>query len=186
MRSENHLFKTFQTSSKKNEIKPWLKEQWCIPKVDAEYVLRMEDLLDLYSQPYDPLRPVVCFDERPYQLIDDVREALPPKPKQPERYEYEYKLNGNVNLFAMFEPLAGWRHIEVTSQRTKVDFAKQIKELVDVYYRNAEVIRLVVDNLNTHNPAALYEVFKPEEARRIVQKLEFHYTPKHGRSVKSS
>lgn len=147
--------------------------------MNAEYVLRMENLLDLYNEPYDPKRPVVCFDETPYQLVEEVRQPLPPEPDQPERYDCEYKRNGSVNLFAYFQPLAGWRHIEVTNQRTKVDFAKQMKDLVDIYCREADVIRLVVDNLNIHNPAALYEVFEPQEARRIVQKLEFHYTPKH-------
>lgn len=170
---------TIRRTLKKNEIKPWLKEQWCIPKVDAEYVLRMEDLLDLYSQPYDPKLPVVCFDERPYQLLEDVREPLPTQPKQLERYDYEYQRNGTVNLFACFQPLIGWRHIQVTEQRTKVDFALQMKDLVDIYFPKAEVIRLVLDNLNTHNLAALYEVFQPQEARRIVEKLELHYTPKH-------
>jgi DDE superfamily endonuclease len=104
---------------------------------------------------------------------------LPPEPDQPERYDFEYKRNGSVNLFAFFQPLAGWRHVEVTQRRTKVDFAKQMKDLVDVYCSEAEIIRLVVDNLNIHNPAALYEAFEPQEARRIIQKLEFHYTPKH-------
>jgi transposase len=117
---------------------------------------------------------------RPYPLLEDIREPLPPEPEQPERYDYEYKRNGSVNLFAIFEPHKGWRHIEVTQQRTKKDFALQMKNLVDIHCPQAESIRLVVDNLNTHNPAALYEVFTPEEARRIVQKLEFHYTPKHG------
>ena len=139
----------------------------------------MEDLLDLYNEPYDPKRPVVCFDETPYQLVEEVRQPLPPGPDQPERYDYEYKRNGSVNLFAYFQPLTGWRHIEVTKQRTKADFAKQMKDLVDIYCRDADVIRLVVDNLNIHNPAALYEVFEPQEARRIIRKLEFHYTPKH-------
>lgn len=139
----------------------------------------MEDVLDLYNEPYDPKRPVVCFDERPYQLVEEVRLPLPPEPKQPERYDFEYKRNGTVNLFACFQPWAGWRHIEVTERRTKADFAKQMKNLVDVCYRDADVIRLVVDNLNIHTPSALYEVFPPEEARRIIQKLEFHYTPKH-------
>jgi DDE superfamily endonuclease len=156
-----------------------LKEQWCIPEVNAEYVFRMEDVLDLYNEPYDPKRPVVCFDERPYQLVEEVRQPLPPEPEQPERYDFEYKRNGTVNLFACFQPLVGWRHIEVTERRTKADFAKQMKNLVDVCYQDAEVIRLVVDNLNIHTPSALYEVFPPEEARRIIQKLEFHYTPKH-------
>jgi DDE superfamily endonuclease len=141
--------------------------------------MRMEDVLDLYDEPYDPKRPVICFDETPYQLIEEVRKPLPPEPNQPERYDFEYKRNGSVNLFAFFQPLAGWRHIEVTQRRTKVDFALQMKNLVDIYYSEAEVIRLVVDNLNIHNPAALYEVFEPQEARRIIQKLEFHYTPKH-------
>ncbi|WP_225912654.1 IS630 family transposase [Nostoc flagelliforme] len=172
-------YETVRSYLKKNDVKPWLKEQWCIPKVDAEYVLRMEDLLDLYGEAYDPKRPVVCFDECPYQLLEDVREPLPAEPEQPLRYDYEYKRKGSVNIFAFFQPLAGWRHLEVTQQRTKVDFALQMKNLVDIYHRDADVIRLVVDNLNTHNPASLYEVFSPEEARRIVQKLEFHYTPKH-------
>jgi len=139
----------------------------------------MEDVLDLYNEPYNPKKPTVCLDERPYQLVEEVRLPLPPEPDQLERYDYEYKRNGVVNLFALFEPLAGWRHIEVTQHRTKVDFAKQLKELVDVHYRDAEVIRLVVDNLNIHTPSKLYEAFTPQEARRIIQKLEFHYTPKH-------
>lgn len=139
----------------------------------------MEDVLDLYNEPYNPKKPTVCLDERPYQLVEEVRLPLPPEPDQLERYDYEYKRNGVVNLFALFEPLAGWRHIEVTQRRTKVDFAKQLKELVDVHYRDAEVIRLVVDNLNIHTPSTLYEAFTTQEARRIIQKLEFHYTPKH-------
>ncbi|WP_414859163.1 IS630 family transposase [Nostoc sp. KVJ3] len=170
---------TIRQTLKKNEIKPWLKEQWCIPEVNAEYVFRMEDVLDLYNEPYDPKRPVVCFDERPYQLVEEVRLPLPPEPEQPERYDFEYKRNGTVNLFACFQPLAGWRHIEVTERRTKADFALQMKKLVDIDYQDADIIRLVVDNLNIHTPSALYEVFPPEEARRIIQKLEFHYTPKH-------
>ncbi len=141
--------------------------------------MRMEDVLDLYNESYDPKRPVVCFDERPCQLLEDIKEPLPPQPEQPLRYDYEYKRNGNVNLFACFQPLAGWRHMEVTLSRTKIDFAKQMKNLVDIYFPNADVIRLVVDNLNIHNPAALYQTFEPQEARRIIQKLEFHYTPKH-------
>lgn len=156
-----------------------MKEQWCIPEVNAEYVLRMEDLLDLYNEPYDSKRPVVCFDECSYQLVEEVRQPIPAEPEQPERYDFEYKRNGTVNLFAYFQPLAGWRHIEVTQRRTKVDFAKQMKDLVDIYCRDADVIRLVVDNLNIHNPAALYEVYEPTVARRILKKLEFHYTPKH-------
>lgn len=147
--------------------------------MNAKYVWRMEDLLDLYGEAYDPKRPVICFDERPCPLISEVRVPIPPEPGQPERYDYEYKRNGVVNLFAFFEPLAGERLMEVTQQRTKVDFAYQMKTLVDVYHPDADCIRLVVDNLNIHHPAALYETFEPQEANRILKKLEFHYTPKH-------
>lgn len=147
--------------------------------MDAKYVWRMEDLLDLYGEAYDPKRPVICFDERPCPLIGEVRVPIPPEPGQPERYDYEYKRNGVVNLFAFFEPLAGERLMEVTQQRTKVDFAHQMKTLVDVYHPDADCIRVVMDNLNIHHPAALYETFEPQEANRILKKLEFHYTPKH-------
>lgn len=147
--------------------------------MDAKYVWRMEDLLDLYGEVYDPKRPVICFDERPCPLIGEVRVAIPAQPGQPERYDYEYKRNGVVNLFACFEPLAAQRWMVVTQQRTKADFAHQMKMLVDVYRPDADCIRLVVDNLNIHHPAALYETFEPQEANRILKKLEFHYTPKH-------
>lgn len=156
-----------------------MKEQWCIPEVDAKYVWRMEDLLDLYGEDYDPKRPVVCLDERPCPLIAEVRTPIPAAPGQPERFDFEYQRNGVVNLFACFEPLAGQRHLEVTQRRTKIDFAHQLKTLVDVYYPDADCIRLVVDNLNTHHPATLYEAFQAAEANRILKKLEFHYTPKH-------
>jgi hypothetical protein len=140
----------------------------------------MEDLLDLYAEDFDPLRPVVCFDELPYQLVAETCLPLPLRPGKPLRYDYEYRRNGTCNLFMFFQPLAGWRHVEVTEQRTKRDFAYQMKDLVDVHFPQAKVIRVVLDNLNTHSPAALYEVFEPQEARRIVRKLEFHHTPKHG------
>jgi hypothetical protein len=140
----------------------------------------MEDLLDLYEEPYDPRRPLVCFDELPYQLVSEVRQPLPLRPGQPERYDYEYRREGVCNLFLFFEPLRGWRHVEVTERRTAQDFAHQMRALVDEYLPDAAVIRLVVDNLNIHTPAALYEAFPPAEARRIAAKLEFHYTPKHG------
>jgi len=140
----------------------------------------MEDLLDLYAEDFDPLRPVVCFDELPYQLVAETCLPLPMQPGKPLRYDYEYRRNGTCNLFMFFQPLAGWRHVEVTEQRTKRDFAYRMKDLVDAHFPQAEVIRVVMDNLNTHSPAALYEVFEPQEARRIVRKLEFHYTPKHG------
>ena len=140
----------------------------------------MEDLLDLYAEDFDPLRPVVCFDELPYQLVAETCLPLPLQPGKPLRYDYEYRRNGTCNLFMFFQPLAGWRHVDVTEQRTKRDFAYCMKDLVDVHFPHAEVIRVVLDNLNTHSPAALYEVFEPQEARRIIRKLEFHYTPKHG------
>ena len=140
----------------------------------------MEDVLDVYAQPYDPSKPVVVFDETNKQLIQEVRTPLPAQVGQPQRYDSEYARNGVANLFLLAEPLAGWRQVEPTAQRTKQDFARQMKALVDVHYPHAEVIRVVLDNLNTHTPVALYEAFAPEEARRLVEKLEFHYTPKHG------
>jgi transposase len=140
----------------------------------------MEDVLDLYAEPYSSFRPVVCFDERPVQLLGEVRQPLPPQPGQPQRIDYEYHRNGTCNLFTYFQPLAGWRHVEVTDRRTKQDFAYCMKSLVDVHFPLAEIIRVVIDNLNIHTPAALYETFEAKEARRILKKLEFHYTPKHG------
>lgn len=139
----------------------------------------MEDLLELYAQPYNPKRPVICFDERPYPLIGETCQPIPAKPGQPKRVDYQYERYGVVNLFVCLEPLPGWRHVEVTERRTKSDFAHQMQMLVDDHHQEAELIRLVVDNLNIHNPAALYEVFPAAEARRILSKLEFHYTPKH-------
>ena len=140
----------------------------------------MEDVLDLYAQPYDSRFPVVCFDESPYQLVGEVRDPQTPQPGKPQRYDYQYQRKGTCNLFMFFEPRSGWRHVEVTARRTKPDFAYCMQQLVDGYYPEAEVIRVVLDNLNTHTPAALYETFPPAEAHRILQRLEFHYTPKHG------
>lgn len=151
-----------------------------IPSVSGEFVARMEDVLDLYAEPEDDKRPKVCFDECPYQVVEEVRQPLPAKPGQPQRVDYEYKRNGTCNLFMMLEPDRGWRHVEVTDRRTKVDFAQQMKALVDDHFPDAELIRVIVDNLNTHDPGSIYEAFAPAEARRIVKKLEFHYTPKHG------
>jgi hypothetical protein len=139
----------------------------------------MEDVLDLYEEPYDERRPKVCFDETSKQLIEQKRQPLPGKPGQAQRYDYEYKRNGTRNLFIFCEPQAGWRHIEVTGQRAKREFAHQMKWLVDERYPQAEVIRVVMDNLNTHKWASLYEAFEAAEARRILRKLDFHYTPKH-------
>jgi transposase len=140
----------------------------------------MEDVLDLYEEPYDPRRPTVCFDELPYQLLGEVRPPLPARPGRPERYDYEYRRHGTANLFLCFEPKAGRRHVDVTERRTKADFADQMRALVDRHYPEAAVIRVVLDNLNTHTGGALYEAFEPAEARRLLRKLEFHYTPKHG------
>jgi len=140
----------------------------------------MEEVLDLYAEPPDPKRPRVCFDEVPYQLVGETRAPLPAAPGQPARYDYEYQRNGTANLFVAVQPEAGWRHVDVTDRRTKPDFAHQMRALVDEHFPDADVVRIVLDNLNTHTPAALYETFPPEEARRIVSKLEFHYTPTHG------
>ena len=162
-----------------NELKPWQRKMWCVPKVDSEYVARMEDVLDLYAEPPDPKRPVLCFDESPTQLIGEARDPQPTAPGAPARVDYEYVRNGTANLFVMLDVHGGWRHVEVTAQRTSQQFAHQMKALVDEHYAEAERIRVVMDNLSTHTTAALYDTFEPAEARRILRKLEFHYTPKH-------
>ncbi len=140
----------------------------------------MEDVLDLYAEDYDEKRPTVGFDETSKQLIAETRTALPARPGEVERFDYEYERNGVCNLFMMCEPKRGWRHVAVTDRRTMKDFAHQMQWLVDEGFPAAERVRVVLDNLNTHKPASLYETFAPEEARRILRKLEFHYTPKHG------
>ena len=140
----------------------------------------MEDVLDAYKRPYDPKRPNVCLDETSKQLIGETRTAVPACPGQPTRYDYEYKRNGVANLFMIFEPLVGKRHVKVTQRRTKIDWANCVREMVDQIYPDAEQIVLVMNNLNTHNKSSLYEAFEPAEAKRIADKLEIHYTPKHG------
>ena len=140
----------------------------------------MEDVLVEYAKPYDPQRPKVCLDERPCQLLADSREPLPMQPGQPTRYDYEYVREGHCNLFMVFEPLTGWRYALATAHRKKEDFALFMRDLVDVHFPLAAKISVVLDNLNIHSPAALYAAFAPDEALRILQKLEFHYTPKHG------
>ncbi len=142
----------------------------------------MEDVLDLYEEEYDPQYPTVCLDEKPVVLHADVRPSLAVIPGTPQRIDYEYERRGTRNLFFVVEPLAGWRHVEVTEQRTKQDYAKILRWLVEERYPNVEYIRLVQDNLNTHTPAALYEAFAPREARRILQRIEFHYT-RHPRKL---
>jgi hypothetical protein len=140
----------------------------------------MEDVLEVYHRPHDPDRPVVCLDETSKQLIVETRVPIPAKPGQPARYDYEYQRNGTANLFMMFAPLEGWRHVEVTDRHTAVDYAKILKDLSDKHFSGAAKIVLVQDNLNTHRPASLYEAFPAEEARRLVKRFEWHYTPKHG------
>jgi transposase len=162
-----------------NELKPWRRDMWCIPKVDAEYVARMEDVLDLYAEDAPPERPVVCFDESPTQLIGEVRAPIPARPGQLERFDCEYRREGTRNLFVFLDAHRPWRHVKVTQRRTSQDFAHCMRELSDVHYPQAERIRVVLDNLSTHSAAALYETFPPAEARRVLRRLEFHYTPKH-------
>lgn len=140
----------------------------------------LKALLEVYKRPYDPLRPVVAMDEKPVQLLSDTREPIPCEPGRPARQDHEYKRNGTANIFCALEPLGNWRRLEVTERRTKLDFAAFVKELVDVRYKDARKVVLVMDNLNTHSPASLYDAFPPEEARRITEKLEIHHTPKHG------
>ena len=162
-----------------NELKPWQKKMWCIPKVDAEYVARMEEVLDLYAEEPNPDKPVVCFDESPVQLIGETRIPIAPKPGKVERFDYEYRRNGTANLFVFVNAHQPWRHVKTTDRRCNIDFAECMRELVDVHYPNAQCIDVVLDNLSTHTDAALYQTFPPEEARRILRKLKMHYVPKH-------
>ena len=148
--------------------------------MSADFVCAMEDVLDVYRRPYDEKRPVIAMDEVPKQLVAELRCPIPARSGRARRVDYEYKRNGTANLFMLFEPLAGWRRVKVTRRRTKVDWAHLVRELVEVDYPEAESIVLVMDNLNTHGKASLYEAFEPKEAKRIGDKLEIHYTPKHG------
>ena len=162
-----------------NDLKPWQKKMWCIANVDGEYIARMECLLDLYAEPHDSKRPVVCFDESPIQLIGEVRVPITPKPGKRYRYDSEYKRNGTANLFVMVDAHRSWRKVEVTDRRANQDFAVCMRDLVDIDYPNADNIRVVMDNLSTHTASALYQTFPAAEARRLLRRLEFHYTPKH-------
>src|SRR6267142_2819567 len=162
-----------------NHLKPWRKDMWCIPKVDGEYVARMEDVLDLYAEAPDPQRPVVCFDESPTQLIGEVREPIPAKPGQLERYDCEYRRNGTVNLFVFLDAHRPWRRVKVTDRRANQDFAECMRELADVHYPDVPIVRVVMDNLSTHSAGALYDAFSAPEARRVLKRLQFHHTPKH-------
>ena len=140
----------------------------------------MEDVLDIYTRPHDPARPLVCLDETSKQLVAETRTPEPMRPGQPARHDYEYRRNGTANLFMLFAPLEGWRHVEVTERRTAIDYAMILRDLSDLHFPKAEKIVLVQDNLNTHAPASLYEAFEPAEARRIIERFDWHYTPKHG------
>ena len=154
---------------------------WCIPpQADAEFVCAMENVLGVYTRPHDPQRPVVCFDEKSKQMVGEVCKPIAAQPGEVERCDYEYVRNGTANLFMMVDPLGGWRHVNVTTRRTKLDFAMQMKELADVHYPDVQRITLVMDNLNTHRMSCLYEAFAPTEARRLIEKIEVVHTPKHG------
>lgn len=158
-----------------------MKQHWCLPKEhDAEFVWRMEDVLEVYARPYDPRFPVLCMDEASKQLIGEVRKPLPMRPGQPLRIDSEYERLGTSNLFLFCEPLRGWRLVRVTQRRTKVDWAYALKDVLRTHYSQAEKIVLVMDNLNTHSPSSFYDAFAPAEARALTERLEIHYTPKHG------
>ena len=152
---------------------------WCIQTIDSEYRKRMYDVLDLYEEDYDPKRPLICLDEKPKQLISDKRTHIPMKPGSPEKYDYEYIRNGTANIFIAVEFKAGKRVTQVTERRTMKDFAQFMKILITEEYSKAEIIRLVTDNLNIHNEKSFYETFSEDEAKQILEKIEFHYTPKH-------
>lgn len=162
-------------------MKPWRKQLWVIPPhANAAFVCAMEDILAIYTKDNNPRIPVICMDETCKQLTRETRISLPCRPGQPRRYDYEYERNGVANLFMFFEPFQGHRHVAVTDHRKKCDWAKQIQMLTDEWYPEADKIILILDNLNTHTGASLYEMFTPAEARRILERLEIHYTPKHG------
>lgn len=167
--------------AEENELKPWLRKMWRIPPdCDAEFVCAMENVLATYARPYDPRRPVACLDEKSKQLVAESRKPISVRPGEPKRCDHEHVRAGTANLFMMVEPLLGWRKVDVTMRRTKVDFAMQVKELADIHYPQAERVVLVMDNLNTHRMSSLYEAFQPEEARRLIERIEVVHTPKHG------
>lgn len=158
-----------------------MKKQWCIPaKYNAAFVAHMEDILEGYALDYDKNIPLICMDEKPFQLLDEKLKPIQMKPAKPCKQDYEYVRKGTCSIFVFTEPLSSWRHVHASERRTKMDWAHHVEELLDVYYPHAEKIRLVMDNLNTHNIASLYEAFSPEKALRLAKRLEIHYTPKHG------
>ena len=170
-----------RADAKKNILKPHRKQQWVIPPdANAAFVATMEDVLEVYQRPHDPQRPLVCLDETSKQLIIETRAPIPAKPGQPARHDYEYERNGVANLFMVFAPLEGWRHVKVTDRHTAIDYAHVLRDLSDTHFPDTAKIVLVQDNLNIHKPASLYEAFPAPEARRLVERFEWHYTPKHG------
>ena len=176
---EEISLETIRKRLKENELKPWQKKMWCVGKLDTEYIARMENVLDLYAQEADPLRPVVNFDEAGKQLVKDVSAPSLAKPGQAAREDYEYERAGMMNIYMHFDRHNGWRKAVVTENKTALDFAECMRELVDKDYPDAEVIRVVLDNFSTHSVASLYKAFAPAEALRIAKRLEFHFTPKH-------
>jgi hypothetical protein len=176
-----HLARDRPAGTEKNELQPHLKQYWAIPpEHSAAFVAAMEDVLVVYQRPPDPTHPVLCMDETSKQLVSETRAAVPVAPGQPQREDYEYERQGVANLFLFCEPLTGWREIHVTERRTRIDWARAMRELSDRHYPAAERITVVLDNLNTHGPTSFYEAYAPEEARRLAERFEFHYTPKHG------
>jgi DDE superfamily endonuclease len=158
-----------------------LNKQWCIPpEANAEFVCAMEDILDVYHRPDTSENPLVCMDESSKQQVIETRQPIEAESGQVERYDDEYERNGVSNLFMLFAPFEDWRHVKVTDRRTKVDFAHCIKDVLTLYYPNADTVMIVMDNLNTHHPSSLYEAFEPAEARSLLERCAFHYTPKHG------
>ena len=161
-------------------MKPHLIQHWCIPpKQDAQYVARMEDIVDLYALPHDPRVPLVCMDEQPVQLVKEKRIPIAMGPGRPRRVDYEYERNATACVFMFVDPKGGWRRVSARQRRTKVDWAWEIRQLLDVHYPDADIVRLVVDNLNTHTISSLYEAFPPDQARGLARRVDIHYTPKH-------
>ena len=170
---------TIRRCLKDNALKPWQKKMWCLADMDAEYIAQMEHVLTVYAQPENPKKPVVNFDEAMKQLVSETRVPVPMQPGQVQKQDYEYKREGMANIYLFFDRHRGWRKAKVTERKTAVDFAHCMKDLVDVHYPDAEKIQVVMDNYNTHKPGSLYKAFPAPEARRIMNRLEFHFTPKH-------
>ena len=173
---------TVRQTLQANDLKPWLNRQWCIaPTASADFVCHMEDVLEVYHRPFDPQRPVVCLDETTKQLVSETRTPLPAAAGRPVSYDYEYERQGVATLFMLCAPLHGWREVRVRERKTRVDYAQCLRALAEEHFPQAEKIVLVQDNLNPHAAASRYQAFAPGTARRLLERFEFHYTPKHGR-----